>query len=127
MYFCVRRWAFCKANASTSDFLHAIILHMLTLIFLILSKINCIAGVLVLLIITTTVFGKHHHKKSKSGDPPRCQGGRDGPCFQCLYDCLYCVETYGKSQYDGHACSTACRSSNGEDKDSDCSKHMKED
>jgi hypothetical protein len=35
------------------------------------------------------------------------------------------VETWGKRQYDGHACAMGCRSSNGENKDEDCSKHMK--
>ena len=88
-------------------------------------KMNSLVGILLLVLFTTTVFAKYHRKKFHKDDPPRCEGDRDSPCFQCLYFCLFCVGTWGKRQYDGHACAMGRRSSNGENKDEDCSKHMK--
>ena len=99
-----------------------------TLFFTLVWKMNCrVAIVLFALVFATVVVGKSHRRKFHADDPPRCQGGRDGPCFRCLFDCLYCIETWGKREYDGHACSNDCRGSNGENRDEDCSKHMKVD
>lgn len=38
----------------------------------------------------------------------------------CLFECLNCVESWGKNMYDGKACAQACIDSKGRTIDRDC-------
>lgn len=43
----------------------------------------------------------------------------------CLYECLNCVNTWGKQLFDGEKCADGCAESQGESRDESCMKYIR--